>query len=476
MKKVILWAGALALFSCGEIRDFFAGKELVTPVVPALRFQQSSLPPNPTYRDNAAISFQNDGHHQYLFRLNGGPWSDKIAIQDPIALKDLAPGEYLLEAQGVLPDGRTQGSPSQFAWTVLELLPLGILSFDPLSLPPALGSESALGVTVLPGNFSAFRYSLGDGWSSDLPLDYVITESLSDGPYTLSVLGVMVDGREQDVPTKYSFTVDTTPPEGTFNISGGVSVSASPGVTLVNEITGASQMRFSLDQVEWSQWEDWKKLKAFYLREEQQGQQTVYAQFQDDAGNQFLTSDTVILDTLPPEGSFVINDDAPYTNKSLVHLYADLNEGFSMRFKLKEGRWSSWMNYDPRATFELDPEIQGIQTIQAQYRDRAGNSLLIEDDILYDSLSPEGTFSINKGGDGTTLREVSLEITVHGAREMRFANQGESWPPWENYATSKGFTLSPGDPGIRSVLGQFRDAAGNLTSLSDSIEYSLPLP
>lgn len=69
---------------------------------------------------------------------------------------------------------------------------------------------------------------------------------------------------------------------------------------------------------------------------------------------------------------------------------------------------------------------------------------------------------------------VTLGIDVADAVEMRF-NQGEGWSEWEDYATEKPFTL-PAIDGVNVVLGEFRDAAGNLLQTESSVYYDILAP
>jgi hypothetical protein len=59
---------------------------------------------------------------------------------------------------------------------------------------------------------------------------------------------------------------------------------------------------------------------------------------------------------------------------------------------------------------------------------------------------------------------------------MRFSTDGgTTWTPWEAYAPSRTLTLSGAD-GVKAVIAQVADAAGNVGSASDSIILAIPPP
>ena len=107
----------------------------------------------------------------------------------------------------------------------------------------------------------------------------------------------------------------------------------------------------------------------------------------------------------------------------------------------------------------------------------AGDSLLLSGSVVLDTTAPAGSFTLDDGATQATSRAVTVDSAVtdaNGPTRMRFSVDGKaSWTGWEAYATAKALTL-PGYSGIKIVYGQYRDEAGNVLELSDSIEVILP--
>ena len=85
-----------------------------------------------------------------------------------------------------------------------------------------------------------------------------------------------------------------------------------------------------------------------------------------------------------------------------------------------------------------------------------------------DGTAPTGLLAINAGAATTKSTSVSLTLSASetggsGMGQMRFSNDYNTWSVWETYATSKAWTLAPGD-GNKFVYAQLKDAAGNTTA------------
>lgn len=115
---------------------------------------------------------------------------------------------------------------------------------------------------------------------------------------------------------------------------------------------------------------------------------TVWAQFKDSEG--MLSeplSDTIQLDTRPPQGGIRINDDAPSIPEgapvTLTLLAEDSDSGLSQMMVSNASNFqgSVWENYTTEKSWSLNPG-KGKRTVFVRYRDRAGNiSKAIQDSI-----------------------------------------------------------------------------------------------
>ena len=98
-----------------------------------------------------------------------------------------------------------------------------------------------------------------------------------------------------------------------------------------------------------------------------------------------------------------------------------------------------------------------------------------------DTSPPTGTLVINGSAAATNSRTVALTLAATDAlsavTQMRFSNTGSSFSAAEAYATTKTWTLSSG-AGTKTVYVQFKDAAGNWSSLpiTDTIVLDTTAP
>jgi len=94
-----------------------------------------------------------------------------------------------------------------------------------------------------------------------------------------------------------------------------------------------------------------------------------------------------------------------------------------------------------------------------------------------DTTPPIGSVVINGGAATTDSVLVTLTLYAEdaesGVAEMRFSNDGSSWSNWEEYATSKAWTLTAGD-GTKKVHVRFKNNAELVSdTYSDTIVLSI---
>lgn len=137
-------------------------------------------------------------------------------------------------------------------------------------------------------------------------------------------------------------------------------------------------MRLSQDQTfDQASWEEYHPSKEMVL-EGEDGIKTIYAQFQDENGNNSeIVQGQIILDTTPPVARLlVIDDGAEWTNNpnKQVSLKLNADGGEMMRISpdptFKEVEWQPYQNSIPK--YEL-PGEDGAKRIFADFRDEAGN-------------------------------------------------------------------------------------------------------
>ena len=90
-----------------------------------------------------------------------------------------------------------------------------------------------------------------------------------------------------------------------------------------------------------------------------------------------------------------------------------------------------------------------------------------------DTTPPTSTSISISDGETTVTRIITITLSAIGASTMAVSeNEDFAGASWENYATSKEFTLSEGN-GEKTVYVKFKDSAGNIASvISDTITLS----
>ncbi|TKJ47080.1 hypothetical protein CEE34_05580 [Candidatus Aerophobetes bacterium Ae_b3a] len=223
-------------------------------------------------------------------------------------------------------------------------------------------------------------------YSADTWVGTFTIEAGYDGEQNISISGakdLAGNPMDPDTDTSHTFLVDTTSPAGSILINGGASYTNSQSVTLSLSAENAAQMHFSNDNASWSSWESYSSSRSWTLSSGD-GEKTVYVQFKDSVGNLSETySDTIILDTTSPTGTFSINSGDDYTNSRSVTLSFNASSSSAslslanasaslMRFKNEDSSWSSWESYSSSRSWTLSSE-DGKKTVYAEFKDPAGN-------------------------------------------------------------------------------------------------------
>jgi len=271
--------------------------------------------------------------------------------------------------------------------------------------------------------------------------------------------------------------LDTVWPSGTLRINNDAPFTNSTAVTLnlsaTDATSGVGSMRFSNDLgTSWTAWEPYATTKSFTLLS---GEGTHYAdvQYRDRVGWVRQYRDAISLDTTPPAGSVKINNDAAYATSQTVTLNLTASDSFSgidtMHFSIDAGvTWTTWEAFAPTKTLTL-PSGDGTKEVRYQVRDKAGNAVTSSDTILLDLTGPSGSVAINSNATYTNSQTVTLTLAADdglglGVERMSFSTDNVSWTAPEIYATSKTFTLPPGD-GNKTVWVKYFDKAGNVGSV-----------
>jgi len=318
---------------------------------------------------------------------------------------------------------------------------------------------------------TAYDNGIAPPGTADNP-DTIVNENQTRGNESWFSTEILVDQPEVSINGKTAFTgsVNVTLSLAFSNPDGVIAYLASedPTTPLENDshwVTISHIMDYSDD--------------VFFTLSNGDGQKIVHVWFKSGTGSISLSnSDAIILDTIAPEGSLLVNNDDAFTTSTdvILNLNASDSEGVTAYYASEDSTpplagdsgWSpitSSHNFSADIAFSISLEVgDGSKIVYVWYKDNAGNiSLTIMDTIILDTGPPEGSIAVNGNGRATHSILASLEITAFdagtGGIQMAFSNDGENFSPWENYRTDGDWTLASGD-GLKAVYARFRDLAG----------------
>jgi C1A family cysteine protease/putative hemolysin len=224
-----------------------------------------------------------------------------------------------------------------------------------------------------------------------------IASRLDWQPTTSGVYYAMVNHWDEyayGCTTEYGLSIitnDETPPTGSVVINEGTAYTDSPVVTLTLNATdigtGVERMMVA-NSSDFSNttWITYTSLLTWTLPAGD-GTKAVYVKFRDRAGNiSAVYSDTIILDTIPPTGSILIQGGAEVVTQTEVILTlsaSDANGVTAMRLRNDSVAWGAWEPFITTRIWTLPSQL-GEHTVWVQFRDPAGNiSEPYSDSVIY---------------------------------------------------------------------------------------------
>jgi len=323
---------------------------------------------------------------------------------------------------------------------------------------------------------------------------------------TLGTLGLnlvdndsIVDGAGNPLAGSFTgqiYDIDKIPPDPNLcsvTINGGDTYTNTESVTLTLTSSGATQMRFiNGGGVTWSPWEPVAATRAWILISGD-GEKTVNAEFRDAALNVTAKFDTILLDTVAPTGTIVINggalataslnvtltitasDPAPASGVDRMELSTDINDWSGAEVRDYVG------NGDYAYTLAAGPD--GPRYVYVRFIDNAGNVTgpddIVGDSITVDTTGPEGTVTINGGALITNNPIVDLTLFAtddSGVAFMWISNEGGPGTRVAYSTSYDDWALSGGD-GEKTVSVQFEDSLGNVgDTYTDTITLDTGFP
>ena len=309
--------------------------------------------------------------------------------------------------------------------------------------------------------------------------------------------GKTVGGRVTDAAgnvTEFSIQslrVDYQLPQGSILIENGAWFTYSQTVTLnlsywhPGNGFNVSQMRFSNDNISWSNWESARTVRTGWKLSEGYGYKTVYVQFKDEFGHiSYAYSDSINYGPEVTDQGIIVNGGSVYTTSRLVNLSLYAENADEMIIWEEVGTPSGniptvgWENYSTSKSYNLGTQGDGQKFICVSYRNRTTYSptVPVYAAIYLDTHAPQGIITINGGNSVTNSTHVALSlyasdeyqdifgVTGSGIDAVRLDNGDDNWTQWQAYKTNFNWELLLGD-GQKTVRAQYRDAAGNVTKV-----------
>ncbi len=257
-------------------------------------------------------------------------------------------------------------------------------------------------------------------------------------------------------------------PSVSFTINSGSEYTDSKNVTLTIMSTAVSQCRFSRDNSEWGQWNDYQQEVNWTLKGSD-GKKKLYVQCRDSDGVESdIVEDIISLDTNPPPYiSLKINSGTTWTSSAEVTLGLYAYAASECRLSNENQSWSSWAPYSTKKKWELSSG-EGKKTVYYECKNKTGGDVGVASAQIMYSANPQTSPSslsiqINNGNEYASSEYLDLHMSATGAFECRLREGDLDWGAWENYTITKIFTVT-GNDGAKTIYYQCRNSHGSTTA------------
>jgi PKD repeat protein/ribosomal protein L40E len=202
--------------------------------------------------------------------------------------------------------GMTDSDTGSTTYTITTE-PFNVLPVASFTLSPSTQETNnpvafnAAGSSDSDGSIASYAWDFGDGNTGS---GVTASNSYSTaGTYTVKLTVTDDEGAKATTTKTITITSTPPPPKGSLNINNDAASTDSATVTLnlaAELSSNIAEMRFSNDNVEWSDWTTYAAWAPWTLQPGD-GTKTVYVQFKDDNGQISTFSDTITLN-IPAEG------------------------------------------------------------------------------------------------------------------------------------------------------------------------------
>lgn len=264
---------------------------------------------------------------------------------------------------------------------------------------------------------------------------YVWSLPTSDGAnFKIMARSVTITDNIETFPTESTVQVDNVGPIGTISIENAAKYTNSKQARIDVDIKGATWMRFSPDDgASWTKWERFTTVKVLSIPAGD-GTKIVSAQFRDDSKNYYQTSDSIVLDTVPPVTKHVFpaaNAGKVSPNSSVGIVFYEGMDPLSFKndgteqgstLYIKQGsRWiAADVSYDEKAKTAklvpkstLDTGARYSVYLNSGIKDAAGNPLAANFSWSFTTTgSYKSSFKGIIGEAGGTLEDANQGISL----------------------------------------------------------------
>ncbi len=362
--------------------------------------------------------------------------------------------------------------------------------------PPANGASLAatttVGATALDNVGVAGVQFLLDGASlgaEDTASPYSVswdTTTATNGTHALAARARDAAGNVA-VSTSVSVVVDNQPPTGSVQINAGAAATNSANVTLnlsaTDLLSPVTQMRFSNTGTSFGTAVAYATTAAWALSTGA-GTKTVYAQFQDAAGNWSASfTDTIVFDPTPPAITAVATTNIT-TSSGTISWTTDEPATSQVDFGLTTS-YGTTTTLDPTLVTAHTLTLVGLSpgtayNYRVRSRDAAGNEAVGSNNTFTTTTSSDTTpptVSITAPANGSTVSGtvavtanasdtvgvVGAQFLVDGANLGAEATSAPYSASWNSAAASNG---------THTISARARDAAGNAATATISVTSS----
>ncbi|MEW6102290.1 MAG: DUF2341 domain-containing protein, partial [bacterium] len=234
-----------------------------------------------------------------------------------------------------------------------------------------------------------------------------ILYTASDGTYSVKISLIDTSGKKGIATLTDSVVIDNIQPSGSITINNNATYTNTGSITYTIYSQGANYYQISQDNVFW---QAITQTQGSYSLTIGDGEKWLYARLIDLASNTTTIADSIILDTIAPYGSIIINNNDPYTNQETITLtltYHDETSGIDkVRYATNTDYWTNWEDKQATKIYNIGTNTSGTYTIYYQIRDYASNTSTYTDTIILDQTSPTGSLTIDGGASHSQDKEV----------------------------------------------------------------------